>query len=179
MVAERQGQVAALNMLGERQRFTDAPFFWSAHYDTSIRYVGHAQGWDAVEIDGDIAAAADASVRYKTGGRTIVVATVSRDREALEAAAAMNAGSDNSSAFGTYEKGVKVSDSETASLNITGDTFHPEWNYAIKPRRQHRYSYRCGCPYIAVAPIRVSHTHSRRPEAPSGARRPKAPSWPQ
>ena len=35
----------------------------------------------------------------------------------------------------TYEKGVKVSDAEMASLNITGDEFHPEWNYTIKPRR--------------------------------------------
>jgi hypothetical protein len=34
----------------------------------------------------------------------------------------------------TYEKGIKVSDAEMASLDITGDTFHPEWNYAIKPR---------------------------------------------
>ncbi|MFZ3034422.1 MAG: ISAzo13 family transposase [Parvibaculum sp.] len=34
-----------------------------------------------------------------------------------------------------YEKGVKVSDAEMASLNITGDAFHPEWNYTIKPRR--------------------------------------------
>ena len=29
----------------------------------------------------------------------------------------------------TYEKGVKVSDAEMASLDITGDEFHPEWNY--------------------------------------------------
>ncbi|CAH2405807.1 hypothetical protein MES5069_50007 [Mesorhizobium escarrei] len=35
----------------------------------------------------------------------------------------------------TYEKGVKVSDAEMASLDITGDAFHPEWNYTIKPRR--------------------------------------------
>jgi len=35
----------------------------------------------------------------------------------------------------TYEKGVKVSNAEMASLNITGDQFHPEWNYAIKPRQ--------------------------------------------
>jgi hypothetical protein len=33
-----------------------------------------------------------------------------------------------------YEKGVKVSDNEMASLDITGDEFHPEWNYTIKPR---------------------------------------------
>ena len=35
----------------------------------------------------------------------------------------------------TYEKGVKVSNAEMASLNITGDQFHPEWNYTIKPRQ--------------------------------------------
>ena len=34
----------------------------------------------------------------------------------------------------TYEKGLKVSDAEMASLNISGDDFHPEWNYTIKPR---------------------------------------------
>lgn len=34
----------------------------------------------------------------------------------------------------TYQKGIKVSDAEMASLDITGDTFHPEWNYTIKPR---------------------------------------------
>jgi hypothetical protein len=35
----------------------------------------------------------------------------------------------------TYEKGVKVSDADMASLDISGDAFHPEWNYTIKPRR--------------------------------------------
>jgi pterin-4a-carbinolamine dehydratase len=35
----------------------------------------------------------------------------------------------------TYEKGIKVSDAEMAELNITGDAFHPEWNYTIKPKR--------------------------------------------
>jgi len=35
----------------------------------------------------------------------------------------------------TYEKGVKVSKAEMAALDITGDDFHPEWNYTIKPRR--------------------------------------------
>ncbi len=36
----------------------------------------------------------------------------------------------------TYEKGVKVSDAEMASLHITGDDFHPEWNYTVNPRKQ-------------------------------------------
>ena len=34
----------------------------------------------------------------------------------------------------TYEKGIKVSDAEMKTLDITGDTFHPEWNYTIRPR---------------------------------------------
>ena len=34
----------------------------------------------------------------------------------------------------TYPKGIKVSDAEMASLNITRDAFHPEWNYKISPR---------------------------------------------
>jgi hypothetical protein len=35
----------------------------------------------------------------------------------------------------TYEKGVKVADTEMATIDITGDQFHPEWNYTIKPRQ--------------------------------------------
>jgi hypothetical protein len=34
----------------------------------------------------------------------------------------------------TYTKGIKVTDAEMAALNITGDAFHPEWNYTISPR---------------------------------------------
>jgi hypothetical protein len=34
-----------------------------------------------------------------------------------------------------YEKGVKVSDAEMASLNIKPDSFHGEWNYTIAPRK--------------------------------------------
>ena len=36
----------------------------------------------------------------------------------------------------TYEKGIKVSNAEMDTLNITGDKFHPEWNYTINPRRE-------------------------------------------
>jgi hypothetical protein len=34
-----------------------------------------------------------------------------------------------------YEKGIKVSDEEMASLNVKPDPFHGEWNYTIAPRR--------------------------------------------
>jgi NADPH-dependent 2,4-dienoyl-CoA reductase/sulfur reductase-like enzyme/nitrite reductase/ring-hydroxylating ferredoxin subunit len=88
VVAERQGQVAAENMLGARKPFRDVPFFWSVHHDVTIRYVGHAPTWDEVAIDGDIAAR-DCMVSYRKDGRTVAVATIGRDRESLSAAQAL------------------------------------------------------------------------------------------
>ena len=84
VVAERQGQVAARNMLGQRVRFDTVPFFWSQHYDVTIRYVGHAEHWDRVTVDGSLESR-DASVSFILGGKTLAVATVSRDRRSLEA----------------------------------------------------------------------------------------------
>lgn len=83
VVAERQGQIAAENMLGAAKPFRDTPFFWSAHYDTAIRYVGHGAGWDRVQIDGDIAAR-DATVSYLRDGQVLAVASIGRDGAALE-----------------------------------------------------------------------------------------------
>jgi hypothetical protein len=82
VVAERQGQTAALNMLGYREKFTAVPFFWSQHYDVPINYVGHAESWDDIAIDGDIASR-DCVVRYKQKGRVVAVASIYRDRDSL------------------------------------------------------------------------------------------------
>jgi len=89
VVAERQGQVAALNMLGERERYTEAPFFWSQHYDIPINYVGHAEAWDDIAVEGEIAAK-DCLLRYKRAGRTLAVASIFRDLASLEAQVAMD-----------------------------------------------------------------------------------------
>jgi len=91
VVAQRQGATAALNMLGHRKKFTDVPFFWSQHYDIPINYVGHAEGWDKIEVEGDIAAR-DCLVRYKRGGQVQAVATIFRDVESLRAELAMERG---------------------------------------------------------------------------------------
>ncbi len=88
VVAQRQGQTAALNMLGGRQKFDAVPFFWSQHYDVPINYVGHAETWDELTIDGEIATR-DCVLRYKRNGRVLAVASVYRDAESLMAEAAM------------------------------------------------------------------------------------------
>ncbi|GEP53409.1 FAD-dependent oxidoreductase [Reyranella soli] len=87
-VAERQGQVAAQNMLGLRQKFDAVPFFWSQHYDVPINYVGHAEKWDELLVDGDIAGR-DCLVRYKQGGRTLAAASIYRDVASLQEEVAM------------------------------------------------------------------------------------------
>ncbi|MBN8958826.1 MAG: FAD-dependent oxidoreductase [Rhizobiales bacterium] len=83
-VAERQGQTAARNMLGRRERFDAVPFFWSQHYDVPINYVGHAEQWDEIAIEGDIMAK-DCLLRYKQNGRVQAVASIFRDVASLEA----------------------------------------------------------------------------------------------
>jgi NADPH-dependent 2,4-dienoyl-CoA reductase/sulfur reductase-like enzyme len=82
VVAERMGQAAARNILGAREPFTQVPFFWSAHYDVSINYVGHAERWDTLQIDG-APEQRDVAVRFVRGGKTLALATIFRDAESL------------------------------------------------------------------------------------------------
>jgi NADPH-dependent 2,4-dienoyl-CoA reductase/sulfur reductase-like enzyme len=82
VVAERQGQTVARNMLGQRRPFSDIPFFWSQHYDVQINYVGHAENWDELRTEGSIAAR-DCLVRYYRSGKILAAASISRDLENL------------------------------------------------------------------------------------------------
>jgi NADPH-dependent 2,4-dienoyl-CoA reductase/sulfur reductase-like enzyme len=91
VVAERQGQTAACNMLGLGERFDAVPFFWSQHYDVPINYVGHAEQWDEIAIDGDVKSK-DCLLRYKSRGHVLAVASIFRDVENLRAELAMQQG---------------------------------------------------------------------------------------
>jgi apoptosis-inducing factor 3 len=88
VVAERQGQAAARNMLGRKQPFAQVPFFWSQHYDVPINYAGHAEKWDDLAVEGDIKSR-DCLVRYRLGGKLLAVASIYRDLDNLKAEAAM------------------------------------------------------------------------------------------
>ena len=88
VVAQRQGQTAAHNILGVRQRFDAVPFFWSQHYDIAVRYSGHATRWDEAAVTGS-PAGGNGSVAYRSRGKTLAVASIGQDRENLEAEAAL------------------------------------------------------------------------------------------
>lgn len=82
VVAERQGQVAAHNILGRHERFDYIPFFWTEQYDFSLAYVGHAEKWDSAEIVGSLDARA-CTIIYRRDGRELAKAFVHRDFDGL------------------------------------------------------------------------------------------------
>jgi len=88
VVAERLGQVAARNILGHHERFAAVPYFWTRQFGVAVKYVGHAQSWDETVVDGSFEAKS-CTVTYKRAGRTLAVATISRDLQSLQAEAAM------------------------------------------------------------------------------------------
>jgi NADPH-dependent 2,4-dienoyl-CoA reductase/sulfur reductase-like enzyme/nitrite reductase/ring-hydroxylating ferredoxin subunit len=88
VVAQRQGQTVARNMLGAAEPFDAVPFFWSSHYDVTISYVGHAEQWDEIQLSGDLAAR-DGAATFRRGDEVLAVATVGRDRTSLLAELAM------------------------------------------------------------------------------------------
>ncbi|MET0790942.1 MAG: FAD-dependent oxidoreductase [Polyangiaceae bacterium] len=91
VVATRQGEVAALNLLGKKQSFDAVPFFWSGHYDRTINYLGHAESWDRIDIAGSVEQL-ECSVAYRKGNRTLAFATIGRDLANLQAELALEQG---------------------------------------------------------------------------------------
>src|SRR5215471_15196251 len=91
VVAQRQGQTAARNMLGAHEPFVVLPFFWSNHFDLHIHYVGHGSGGDEASVCGDLKAK-HASVMFRSKDKLSAVASIGRDLENLKAEAALEHG---------------------------------------------------------------------------------------
>src|SRR6266540_4726054 len=91
VVAQRQGQTAARNILGAREPFIVPPFFWSNHFDLQIRYVGHGSGNDHAIVSGDLKEK-EASVTFRSGDNLTAVASVGRDLENLTAEVVLERG---------------------------------------------------------------------------------------
>jgi apoptosis-inducing factor 3 len=80
VVAMRQGQTVAKNMLGIKTLFDAVPFFWSQHYDVTINYLGHAEYYDRIVIDGSLSNR-DCQVQVLVDDVPMAIATIGRDRE--------------------------------------------------------------------------------------------------
>ena len=90
VVAQRMGQWLARHLLGVVEGdYHDTPFFWSGHYGTSLRYVGHVASPDDQDIDGEVTAG-DFTATFREDGQEQAVMTCGRDLAALKAEAAMD-----------------------------------------------------------------------------------------
>jgi NADPH-dependent 2,4-dienoyl-CoA reductase/sulfur reductase-like enzyme/nitrite reductase/ring-hydroxylating ferredoxin subunit len=90
-LAVRQGQAVAHTLLEQGGAFRDVPFFWSAHYDVTFGYVGHAESWDRVLERGSLETGSYASA-YEKAGKILAVVCLGDDQVGLKAEAAMAAG---------------------------------------------------------------------------------------
>lgn len=77
-LAQQHGQLAARNMLGKNETFTAAPFFWTQQFGKSLRYAGHAEKWDEIIYQGEVAKQ-DFLAFYVAAGRVAAVAGMGRD----------------------------------------------------------------------------------------------------
>jgi NADPH-dependent 2,4-dienoyl-CoA reductase/sulfur reductase-like enzyme/nitrite reductase/ring-hydroxylating ferredoxin subunit len=79
-VAEQQGRVAALNMLGRNVRYDAVPVFWTIQYLKRLDYIGHAMDWDDVVVHGD-PEKPEFLAYYVKDGRVAAAVGLDRDRD--------------------------------------------------------------------------------------------------
>ena len=93
-LAAQHGRIAATNMLHQNSPDLQSvsqivPFFWSGQYDLKLRYVGHAEKWDEIHIDGDLDRQ-EFLAFYIQNNKTMAVAGINRDREIAAISQLMN-----------------------------------------------------------------------------------------
>lgn len=82
-VAQQHARVAALNMLGHDARYAGVPYFWTAHYDKRIDYLGHAAQWDEIALSGRLADERFCAI-YSRLGRVQAVLACGYERETAQ-----------------------------------------------------------------------------------------------
>jgi apoptosis-inducing factor 3 len=80
--AQRQGQHVARVILSQASRYCDVPFFWSAHFDTGLRYLGHVGSMTDVRTEGSIQGR-NFSQLQSGPGRQRAFVTCNRDKDSL------------------------------------------------------------------------------------------------
>ena len=78
-------------MLGQTVKLDLVPFFWTTQFGVSLRYVGHAESWDRIDVAGD-PKSKTCAFAYRKSGRTLALAFYGRDRDALIAEDALSRG---------------------------------------------------------------------------------------
>ncbi|MEH2318541.1 FAD-dependent oxidoreductase [Nostoc sp.] len=79
-VAAQQGRIAANNMVGKAVKFRGLPLFWTMQFNFPLRYLGHAQSWDEIIVDGDLQKQ-EFIAFYTKNNQVLAVATSHRDTE--------------------------------------------------------------------------------------------------
>ena len=79
-IAAQQGRIAAYNMVGQPIKFRGVPVFWTMQFEFPLRYVGHAEQWDEIIVDGDLQKR-EFIAFYVKDHQVLAAATSQRDTE--------------------------------------------------------------------------------------------------
>ena len=87
-LAQQHGRTAAFAMLGREATYDGVPFFWTFHFGKRLGYLGHAEEWDEIVIDGDVAGL-DFLAYYRKGDVVAAILSCGRDSETARLAEVM------------------------------------------------------------------------------------------
>lgn len=79
-LAAQQGRIAAHNMVGKAVKYRGVPVFWTMQFQFPLRYVGHAEDWDEIIVNGDLQKRQFIAF-YIKGNKVLAAASSQRDTE--------------------------------------------------------------------------------------------------